>query len=56
MFSSGGCHWLRLLGQEPSPQFWELGALAAICDPKRAAAEELADRYHALVAEFTVGC
>ena len=48
-----GCgYW----GKNLVRNFAELGALAAICDPDRAAASELADRYHARVAEFTVGC
>jgi len=48
-----GCgYW----GKNLVRNFAELGALAAICDPNKAAAEELADRYHAPVAEFTVGC
>jgi predicted dehydrogenase len=48
-----GCgYW----GKNLVRNFAELRALAAICDLNRAAAEELADRYHAPVAEFTVGC
>ena len=44
-----GCgYW----GKNLVRNFAELGALAAICDPNRAAAEELADRYHAPVAKF----
>ena len=45
MFSSGGCHWLGYWGKNLNRNFAELGALAAICDPNRAAAEEPADRY-----------
>src|ERR1700730_10977372 len=44
-----GCgYW----GKNLVRNFAELGALAAICDPNRAAADELADRYRAPVAEF----
>ena len=44
-----GCgYW----GKNLVRNFAELGALAAICDPNRAAAEELANRYHAAIAEF----
>ncbi len=44
-----GCgYWGRNLVRN----FAELGALAAICDPDRAAAAELADRYHTEIADF----
>jgi UDP-2-acetamido-3-amino-2,3-dideoxy-glucuronate N-acetyltransferase len=44
-----GCgYWGRNLVRN----FAELGALAAICDPNRAAADQLADRYHTTVAEL----
>jgi predicted dehydrogenase/acetyltransferase-like isoleucine patch superfamily enzyme len=44
-----GCgYW----GKNLVRNFAELGALAAICDPNRDAADELADRYHIPVAEF----
>src|SRR6516164_9554111 len=44
-----GCgYW----GKNLVRNFAQLGALAAICDPNRAAAEELADRYRAPVGEF----
>jgi predicted dehydrogenase/acetyltransferase-like isoleucine patch superfamily enzyme len=44
-----GCgYW----GKNLVRNFAELGALAAICDPNRAAAAPLADRYHTPVAEL----
>ena len=44
-----GCgYW----GKNLVRNFAELGALAAICDPNRAAADELGERYHIPVAEF----
>jgi predicted dehydrogenase len=44
-----GCgYW----GKNLVRNFAELGALAAICDPNRAAADPLADRYHTPVAEL----
>ena len=44
-----GCgYW----GKNLVRNFAQLGALAAICDPNRTAAEELADRYRAPVGEF----
>ena len=44
-----GCgYW----GKNLVRNFAQVGALAAICDPNRAAAEELADRYRAPVGEF----
>ena len=44
-----GCgHW----GKNLVRNFAELGALAAICDPDRNAANQLAERHHARVAEF----
>ncbi|TMJ66089.1 MAG: hypothetical protein E6G83_11345 [Alphaproteobacteria bacterium] len=44
-----GCgYW----GKNLVRNFAELGALAAICDPDRDAARELAERHHASVAEF----
>ncbi len=44
-----GCgYW----GKNLVRNFAELGALAAICDPNRAEANELADRYHTPVVEF----
>jgi predicted dehydrogenase/acetyltransferase-like isoleucine patch superfamily enzyme len=44
-----GCgYW----GKNLVRNFAELGALAAICDPNRAAADELANRYHIPAAEF----
>jgi UDP-2-acetamido-3-amino-2,3-dideoxy-glucuronate N-acetyltransferase len=44
-----GCgYW----GKNLVRNFAELGALAAICDPDRAAADQLVERYHSRVAEF----
>src|SRR5438876_5300958 len=44
-----GCgYW----GKNLVRNFAELGALAAICDPDRAAADQLAERYHSKVREF----
>src|SRR5438105_5844603 len=44
-----GCgYW----GKNLVRNFAELGALAAICDPDRAAAHQLAERYHSTVAPF----
>ncbi len=44
-----GCgYW----GKNLVRNFAELGALAAICDPDREAATQLADRHRSVVAEF----
>ena len=44
-----GCgYW----GKNLVRNFAELGALAAVCDPDQAAADELASRYHAPIVEF----
>ena len=44
-----GCgYW----GKNLVRNFAELGALAAICDPDRNAANQLAERHHARVAQF----